>query len=135
MTKKLIRLEFDDAIDSTASTVFQDKLNFSQNFYGDTGVYFIEVTYGWNHNAANNDFEGRLLINGVQQGELHKQEPKDVAGVDPTGTTQRYYMSRKYRYVFGPGNATQTVQLQYRTDTGGVLSSIWEAKIEIYRYE
>lgn len=95
------------------------------------GTYKIMWSYGWNHDANTNDFEGRLLQNGAQVGELHKQEPKDSGGGDPTGTTQRYYTSRSRIDVLAA--STYTWAIEYRTDSAGAESSIWEATIEIWR--
>ena len=119
---------FEDAtIQTTTSTTFQSAISISQQLIG--GDYEITVTYGWNHNAANTDFEGRFDIDSVQAGELHKQEPKDAAGTDPTGTTQRYYMTRKYYQNLTAGS--HDFELFYRTDDGADASSVYEIVITI----
>lgn len=122
---------FDNAISTTTSTTFQNKITLAAGVIP-AGLYKVKVSYGWNHDATNNDFEGRILNNGAQLGELHKQEPKDSAGTDPTGTTQRHYVHREYFVNFPAG--ARTLDLEYRTDSGGVESSIWEASLELWRY-
>lgn len=96
------------------------------------GQYRVGVSYGWNHDATTSDFEGLILVNAVQQGELHKQEPKDSAGADPTGTPQRHFTSRIF-YLTLAAAAAPTIDLQFRTDAAGVSSSIWEAVVEFWR--
>ena len=122
---------FDNAIDTTTSTTFQNKVTLNLGVIP-AGDYKVKVSYGWNHDSGTNDFEGRILNNGAQLGELHKQEPKDAAGGDPTGTTQRYYCHREIFVTLAAG--ARTFDLEYRTDSAGVESSIWEASIEVFRY-
>ena len=122
---------FDNSISTTTSTTFQNKLTLNAGALP-AGDYKLVVTYGWNHDANGNDFEGRILNNGAQEGELHKQEPKDSAGGDPTGTTQRYYVHREIFLTLAAG--ARTFDLEYRTDSGGAESSIWEASMELIRY-
>ena len=118
-------------ISTTTSTTFQNKVTLGP-LNLPAGTYRLCVSYGWNHDNNGNDFEGRVLENGAQLGEIHKQEPKDSAGGDPTGTTQRYYVNRVAYLTYGsPTNVT--FDLEYRTDANGQESSIWEATIEIWR--
>lgn len=119
-------------ISTTTSTTFQNKVTLASYSVVAAATYRLTVSYGWNHDSGTNDFEARLMQNGAQVGELHKQEPKDAAGGDPTGTTQRYYASRTI-YISLPLATTLTWDLEYRTDSGGAESSIWEATIEVWR--
>lgn len=118
-------------ISTTTLTTFQTKVSLGPNTYSG-GLYKLTVSYGWNHNALNSDFEARILFDGSQLGELHKQEPKDAAGADSTGTTQRYYVTRTGVLNIGAGN--HTIALEYRTDDSAAESSIWEAYIMIEKW-
>ena len=115
-------------ISTTTSTTFQNKVQLVTPSLT-AGTYVLIVSYGWNHDATGNDFEARIMQNAAQVGELHKQEPQDSAGGGGTGTTQRFYETRR---IVLPGlSGIQTFDLDYRTDAGGQESSIWEATIEL----
>lgn len=120
----------DAAVSTTTSTTFQNKLTLNTSNLP-LGNYRIAVYYGWNHDGTTNDFEARVQLNAVNLGDIHKQEPKDSAWTDPTGTTQRYLWAR----IYEPQNLSgaQTITLDYRTDTAGVESSVRDAYIEIFR--
>lgn len=120
----------DAAVSTTTSTTFQNKLTLNTSNLP-LGNYRIAVYYGWNHDGTTNDFEARVQLNAVNLGDIHKQEPKDSAGTDPTGTTQRYLWAR----IYEPQNLSgvQTITLDYRTDTAGVESSVRDTYIEIFR--
>lgn len=122
---------FDNGISTTTSTTFQNKLTLNAGTLV-AGDYKLSVAYGWNHDNISNDFEGRILLNGGQLGELHKQEPKDSGQADPTGTTQRFYLKRELFITLAAG--VTTFDIEYRTDNGGNESSIWEASLELTRY-
>lgn len=117
-------------ISTTTSTTFQNKITLLTSNLP-LGDYKLNVSYGWNHDSVNKDFESRITLNGSQLGEFHKQEPKDAAGNDPTGTNQRQFVSRTQ--ILPSIQGEQTINLEYRSDTAGAESSIWEALIEIYR--
>ena len=122
------------AVQTTTSTTFQNALRMPTA--GDIalvgGTYMIEISYGWNHDETGNDFEARVMENDVQMGEIHKQEPKDVGGTfGTTGTSQRHYVTRKFRRVLGAGN--YHFDFEYRTDSGGVESSVWDVVMTIVR--
>lgn len=115
---------------TTTSTTFQNKVKLTTTNLP-AGTYRIGIHYGWNHNSTINDFEGQVLEDAVQLGEIHKQEPKDSAGGDPTGTTQRYYTSRVFYRTLTAG--VHVYDINFRTDSAGTVSSIWEATIELWR--
>lgn len=118
-------------ITTTTSATFLSKVSLaSVALVG--GVYRVGVSYGWNHDATTSDFEAQILVNAVQQGEIHKQEPKDATGADPTGSTQRFFTSRVF-YLTLAAAAAPVIDLQFRTDLAGTSSSIWEAVIEFWR--
>lgn len=96
------------------------------------GTYRLVWNYGWNADFTNQDFEAQLLQNGTIVGELHKQEPKDSGGSDPTGTTQRHYTQRVQYVTLAAGSFTW--DLQFRADNGNNNeTSMWEATIELWR--
>ena len=128
---RLIASAFDNAISTQTTETFQVKVTLNAGVLP-AGDYKIKATYGWNLDGTGDDFEGRIMLNGVQQGELHKQEPKDAAGGDPTGTTQRMYNHRERFLTLAAG--AQTFTLEWRTDDAGVEASIWEASLELWRY-
>jgi len=96
------------------------------------GTYRVGINYVWNHDSRTNDFEGRVQVDGVTQGEIHKQEPKDAAGADPSGTTQRYLASRVLYLTLSPG-AAPVITVDWRTDSGGNASTIYDATVEFWR--
>ncbi len=132
--KNLFGSEFQKAesagISTTSSIAFQNKVTLNTTALP-AGTYRVGIHYGWNHDAVSNDFEGRIMEDAVQLGELHKQEPKDSAGGDPTGTTQRYYLDRIFYRTLTSG--VHTFDIEFRTDTDAINSSIWEATIELWR--
>lgn len=115
-------------ISTTTSTTFQNKVQLVTPALV-SGDYVLTVSYGWNHDNTGDDFEARIMQNAAQLGELHKQEPQDSAGGGGTGTTQRFYVTR--RIVLPSLSGIQTFDLDYRTDAAGQESSIWEATIEL----
>jgi hypothetical protein len=130
---RMIAYDYDNPISTiVATTAFQNKLVLAAGSLV-PGTYKLMTSYGWNHDNNSNDFEGRILDNGIQMGELHKQEPKDSGGSDPTGTTQRFYNPRPFFFVVTVA-AVHSFTLQYRTDSAANESSIWEASMELWRY-
>lgn len=128
---RLVGYANSNGISTTTSTTFQTKVTLNAGTLV-AGTYKLITNYGWNHDATDSDFEARVLNNGAQLGELHKQEPKSSAGGDPTGSTQRYYCNRQGVFALPAG--ARTFVLQYRTDDAADESSIWEASLELWRY-
>ena len=113
-------------ISTTTSNNFQTKVTLvTDSLIG--GTYRIEISYGWFLDSISDDFESRVLQNGGQIGQLHKQEPKDSIG-----NAQRMYAFRKGFITLSPG--VYTYQLQFRTDgSASDAASIFEASIELWR--
>lgn len=128
----------DLSVSTTTSTTFQSKISGSTSNLP-AGTYKILVSYSWNHNSTQNDFEARLLIGGSAIGQnasglIHKAEPKDSSGnFSGTGSSQQYTFTQAYYVVLTAG--IKTVALDYRTDTNNRASSIWDASIEIIRVQ
>ena len=125
----------DVGFQTTTLTAFQDHITWTPTLL--PGDYEAEVTYFWNHNAAGSDFEAQLLVAGAVIGDrLHKQEPKDSAGPSyppgsGPGTSQSYPV--EYTIPLGPRSGAVAFVLQFRTDSGGDESTIWNAKIRVRR--
>jgi len=118
-------------VTTTTSTTFQNKVTLTTTLLP-AGTYRLGVSYGWNHDSQQNDFEARIREGGIDIGEIHKQEPKDSAGsFSTTGSSQRYYVQRTLYRTLTSG--VQTYTLDFRTDSGGDESSMWDAVIELWR--
>jgi len=118
-------------VTSTTSTAFLNKLSFTTTSVP-AGTYRIAISYGWNHDSAGSDFEAQFLEDTVVLGEIHKQEPKDSAGAfSTTGTSQRQYTHKVHYSTLTAG--THTYDFDFRTDTLGTASSVWEVIIEFWR--
>lgn len=124
---------YDAPLSVSTSTSFQTKVAVTLPELP-PGTYEIEATYGWAIDSTGNDFEGRITFNGSQIGELHKQEGKDAAGGGVAGTTQRMYVSRKQQTVVASTiSAGAVLDLDWRTDAGGVEATIFEANLILRR--
>ncbi len=117
-------------ITTTTSTTFQNKLTLVTTNLP-LWEYELMVSYGWNHDAQNSDFEARVQLGAVNLWQIHKQEPKDSGGGDPTWTTQRIPTSRTFEPI--TLSWVNTFTLDYRTDNGGQESSIRDAYMKIIR--
>lgn len=123
----------------TTSTLFQNKLDFNTSDLPE-GNYKVEWSYGWNHDQQGNDFEARLALdNDTDINDLimwHKQEAKDSGGnpnstrFASSGTTQAYRNSG-HRILNLSG--VHNFKLDYRTDSNGDESAIWDVTLTIYR--
>lgn len=127
MSKVKLRA-YSGGISTTTSLTFQTKVSIPSTALP-AGTYILTVSYGWNHDATNSDFEAEIRQNGSRIGELHKQEPKDAGGGGSTGTTQRYYVTRRQELVLTAGS--YSFDVRYRTDDSDDESSIWEAMITV----
>lgn len=119
-------------LSTTTSNIYQNKVTLVTGSLP-TGLYRIGFSYGWNHDSRTDDFEARMQEDAVNMGEIHKQEPKDDAGTFGTsGTSQRIYSSRVfYRTLTG----SHTYTLDFKSESSGSESSIWEAIIDLWRIE
>lgn len=118
-------------VSTTTSTTFQNKITLTTPSIP-AGEYRVGFHYSWNHNATDTDFEAQFLEDASPMGEIHKQEPKDSGGTfGTTGTSQRHVASKVFYPTLTLG--VHTFELDYRTDSAGDESSIWDAVIEIWR--
>lgn len=122
---------YDGNVYTNPTTVFFPIVTLNTNASAN-GVYRIDVSYGWNYNSTTNDIEVRVLENGTQIGELHKQEPKDAAGsFGLTGTNQRHYTSRTFYRSLTAGAYTYTIE--FRSASLGTNASIWDLTLGFWR--
>jgi hypothetical protein len=98
------------------------------------GKYRIMLNYGWNYNSTTSDFMGRLVIDGAQSGQYHRQEPKDSAGGFSTTSTNQRHNSTILRYV-DLNAGTHTISFSFRSSNSGIKSSAWDSTIEFWRVQ
>lgn len=121
---------------TTASTTFQTKISDTTSNLP-IGLYKITISYMWNHSSTSNDFEAQFTFDGSPLGQnsgvIHKEEPKDTGG-DFSGTGSAQNLSYTQIFYVNVGvSGTKSVLLEYRTDSVGANSSIWDASVEILR--
>lgn len=116
----------------TTSTTFQSKASLSFPVIAGR-TYRIGWFYQWNHDSVSNDFEAQIMFNGNEY-IRQVQEPKDSAGssFDGSGSNQRM-LACGFDYWTAPTTETLTIDINYRTSTGGTRSAIWETRIEQWR--
>jgi len=102
------------------------------------GDYELSISYGWNHNASNSDFESRLSFDGAILGDIfsngttHKQEPKDSAGGGGgSGTSQQYCFTKNIPLTLTSG--AKAVIFDFRSDNAGQSSTVWGVYIKLIR--
>ncbi len=103
------------------------------------GDYELVISYGWNHNATNSDFESRLSFDGTILGDIfsngttHKEEPKDSAGTGGgSGSSQQLTFTKSF-ILTGVSAGTKAVVFDFRSDDTGDLSTVWDASIKLIR--
>ncbi len=118
---------FDDTETTTTSTVFQNYFTLTTPATNEAGTYKIVISYIWNHDSTTSDFEGRVVLDGDTANPItfHKQEPKDSAGGDPSGTTQRYGYTQVVEVIVAAGS--HTYDFEFRTDNGANESTVFQA--------
>lgn len=125
------------AITSNSTDVFQDVINDTTTSLS-VGKYAIKVSYSWNANCTQHDFESRLRVNGLSivadtSGVIHREEPKDSGGQwNGTNSLQILHFSREYTIDFTTAGA-RTIELAFRSSKDNIMSSIWDVDIKIYR--
>lgn len=90
------------------------------------GSYRISWFYNWGYSSTGNDFMGRVQLDGTTIFE-HIQEPKD------SNTDQRHVVSGFY--VANISNASHTITLQYRPQSGGQEARLYNPRLEIFRIQ
>jgi len=96
------------------------------------GTYRIGWSYQWNHDRTKNDFEGQVQIDDVITIMFHKQEPKDSSGSGgSSGTDQAFQLAGFKNIILTSG--IHNIDIDYRTSSAGDESSIWSARLELWR--
>jgi hypothetical protein len=90
-----------------------------------SAMYEVTVAYAWYLSSTSNDFEARLLVDGVNVSE-HRQEPQD------SGDDQRYQNQMIEFTTLAAG--AHTFQLQFRVDNDNSTASIVRGRIAVERY-
>lgn len=123
-----------EGVSTTNSTNFQQKLRLTTTSLP-AGTYRIGWSYQWNHDSSANDFEARVQLDDSQNLEEHVEEPQDSGGgFGSTGSNQQFTNSGFQHVSLSTG--VHTVDIDYRTsDSGGDESSIWNARLEIWRVQ
>ncbi len=122
------------AVSTMTSETFQQKVRLpvAGDITFPAGTYLLGISYGWNHDSTNNDFEAEVRQNDVVIGQIHQQEPQDVNGTfASTGTDQKHYLTREFHVVLGAGDFH--FDLRFRTNNAGDESSMWDAYMRIWR--
>lgn len=116
---------------STTDDEWETKLSLTTEVLP-SGLYKLQVAYGWNHNDSSSDFMGRVVEDGTRQlGQLHFQEPQDTSGSwENTGTNQRQYINRVF---YLPISGQHSYTLEYASSDSGEESSIWDSSMEFKR--
>lgn len=113
----------------TTSTTFSSYLTLATGSIP-AGGYIININYVWSHDSTTNDFEAQLL-EGASQIYFHKQEPQDAGGGGTGGTDQRFPCSYSITRTLAAGS--YTYDLQFRTDSAGDESTMYEAYMTFWR--
>ena len=102
------------------------------------GDYELSISYGWNHNATNSDFESRLFFDGTTLGDIfsngatHKQEPKDSAGSGgSSGSSQQLNFGKTFPLTLTSG--VKPILFDIRSDDAADLSTVWNVYIKLIR--
>lgn len=102
------------------------------------GKYKIKINYSWNSNSTQDDFESRLLFDGVSldldaTGLIHKEEAKDSAGTaNGTGSLQVLSFNKEF-VVDVTASGAKTISLTFNSSKAGCMVSVWNCTIECYR--
>lgn len=120
------------------TTTFETYLSLSTTVPRD-GIYKLSWFYIWSYNDGAQDFEARILINGVET-VFHKEEPKDAAGTGAgllqttgtatnTGTDQRHLTTGFWTANLTSG--VNTIEIQWKSQGAGDEASIYQGQIDI----
>ncbi len=120
---------FQDAESSSESenstTSWSQKLNLAMPSDTPAGRYRIGIFYNWRFESLSHDFEARARVDDTDTVFVHTQEPKD------TGTDQEFVASG-FAYVDLTA-ASHTIDIDYRSSSGGDSAFIKNARIEVWR--
>ncbi len=101
------------------------------------GDYELTLSYGWNHNATNSDFESKIIFDSVILGDIfgigatHKQEPKDSAGTGGSSGSSQQYAFTKVFELNGVLAGIKDIAFEFRSDDASDLSTVWDVYIKL----
>lgn len=103
------------------------------------GDYELTLSYGWNHNATNSDFESKIIFDSVILGDIfgagatHKQEPKDSAGSGGgSGSSQQYAFTKVFE-LNGVLAGVKDIAFEFRSDDASDLSTVWDVYVKLIK--
>lgn len=121
---------------TTNNTETFDQL-INESFNLEKGIYLLELSYGWNHDAIVTSIEARLSFDGnvlgdpFSNGVTHRQEPKKSDGTGgSSGTDQQHSFSGRYQAVITSAGSKSLI-FDFRTDNAGDKSTIWDLIVTI----
>jgi hypothetical protein len=94
------------------------------------GVYRLDITYLWNHDAQSNDFIAQVKEGGVVR-YFHRQEPKDSLGTGVGGTDQVHTASGFILLNLGVGSFT--FEFSFGTSAGAAESTVLQSYLMFYK--
>lgn len=113
---------------NSTSTAFTEYDSISvNNTQSVTVKHELLINYFWGYASGSQDIRVRVLVNGVQLGDEHRQEPKDP------GTDQRYPATIFDEIELPPGN--NTISLEFASSQGGTQARMYSSKIRSMRVE
>ena len=122
---------------SAPHTTWVNRINVNTSAL-EAGDYELTLSYGWNHNATNSDFESRLSFDGTILGDVfgngttHKEEPKDSSGTGGgSSTSQQLNFSRTFPMTLTAG--IKPIVFDFRSDDSSDLSTTWGVYIKLIR--
>ena len=105
----------------------------------EVGEYELILSYMFNHNATNSDFEsaltfdGSVLGSGLGNAVTHKAEIKDAAGGgNASGSTQQYPFNKTFPITVA-STSTKDIDFKFRSDDADDASSVWDLYIKLMR--
>ena len=117
---------------TTSSTSWQTYLTKNINGINRNNLFRAAINIFWGYSSASRDFQARILINGVQAGEIFRCEPKD-GGSDQRKTdgVPLYLSSSKF-----PDLQTDNIfEIQFRASDSGDTARMYRALLEFWRVQ
>jgi hypothetical protein len=113
---------------NSTSTAFTEYDSISvNNTQSVTVKHEVICDFKWGYASANQDIRVRLLLNGVQQGDEHRVEPKDP------GTDQRIPGFFFDELDLPPGN--NTISIEFASSQNGTQARMYSSKLRSMRIE
>jgi len=118
-----------DNVDTESGLSFVNKVSLVTSSLP-AGSYYIGWNYQWNYDQTNNDFLGRVTLDGVPSLMEHRQEPKDSGGTGPGGSNQAHQLSGHDIVVLTAG--IRTINIDFASGNGDT-AAIWNARLVMWR--